>query len=176
MIRRRVISVLTFFESVLTRTKKFKPDYRYTANFVDTWSIDEIILLNISPNRMNDKSFKKIINKFAKNCFVPLAAGGGISNVSDAMSIIDSGADKVVLNSAIFKNHNIISEISKYLGSQCCVVSLDFKKIKNNYYAFSDLGKVNTSYECVELVKKVEKEGAGEIMINSIEKDGSLEG
>ena len=176
MIRRRVISVLTFFESVLTRTKKFKPDYRYTANFVDTWSIDEIILLNISPNRMNDKSFKKIINKFAKNCFVPLAAGGGISNVSDAMSIIDSGADKVVLNSAIFKNNNIISEISKYLGSQCCVVSLDFKKIKDNYYAFSDLGKVNTSYECVELVKKVEKEGAGEIMINSIEKDGSLEG
>ena len=67
------------------------------------------------------------------------------------MSIIDSGADKVVLNSAIFKNNNIISEISKYLGSQCCVVSLDFKKIKdNNYYAFSDLGKVNTSYECVE--------------------------
>ena len=73
--------MFSFFESVLTRIKKFKPDYRYTANFVDTWSIDEIILLNISPNRMNDKSFKKIINKFAKNCFVPLAAGGGISNV-----------------------------------------------------------------------------------------------
>ena len=143
---------------------------------MDTWSIDEIILLNISTNRMKDTSFKKIINKFAKNCFVPLAAGGGINSVNDATSMIDSGADKVILNSVIFKNKNIISEISKYLGTQCCVVSLDFKKIKNKYYAFSDLGKVNTSCECIELVKKVEKEGAGEIMINRIEKDGSLEG
>ena len=176
MIRRRVISVLTFFESVLTRTKKFKPDYRYTANFVDTWSIDEIVLLNISNNRENDLSFKKIINKFAKNCFVPLAAGGGINNVKDAVSMIDNGADKIILNSAIFRNKKIVSQISKYLGAQCCVVSLDFKKIKNKYYAFSDLGKINTNYECEELVKIVEKEGAGEIMVNSIEKDGSLEG
>mgnify|MGYP001250480059 CR=1 FL=1 len=176
MVRRRVISVLTFFESVLTRTKKFKPDYRYTANFVDTWSIDEIILLNISPNRAKDSGFKKIINKFAKSCFVPLAAGGGVNNLNDAISMIDSGADKVILNSAIFKDKNIITDISKYLGSQCCVVSLDCKKIKNKYYAFSDLGKVNTGMECIELAKKVEKLGAGEIMINCIEKDGSLEG
>ena len=130
MVRRRVISVLTFFESVLTRTKKFKPDYRYTANFVDTWSIDEIILLNISPNRAKDPGFKKIINKFAKSCFVPLAAGGGVNNLNDAISMIDSGADKVILNSAIFKDKNIITDISKYLGSQCCVVSLDCKKIR----------------------------------------------
>lgn len=176
MIRRRVISVLTFFDSVLTRTKKFKPDYRYTANFVDTWSIDEIVLLNISKNRAKDHNYKKIINKFAKNCFVPLAAGGGINKLDDAISIIDSGADKVIINSAIFSNKNIISDISKYLGSQCCVVSLDFKKIKNKYYAFSNLGKINTNKECVELIKWVEEQGAGEIMINNINKDGSLEG
>ena len=70
MIRRRVISV-PFFECVLTRTKKFKPDYRYTANFIDTWSIDEIILLNISNKRIKDSNYKKIINNFAKDCFVP---------------------------------------------------------------------------------------------------------
>ena len=176
MIRRRVISVLTFFECVLTRTKKFKPDYRYTANFIDTWSIDEIILLNISNKRIKDSNYKKIINNFAKDCFVPLAAGGGINSLDDAISIIDSGADKVVINSSIFSNKNLISDISKYLGSQCCVVSLDFKKIKNKYFAFSELGKVNTKKECIELVKRVEKEGAGEIMINNIDKDGSLEG
>ena len=75
MLRHRLIFVLTFFEGVLFRTRLFNPDYRYTANFIDTWSIDEIIMLDISREKKYRNIFTDIVNKFAKECFVPLSVG-----------------------------------------------------------------------------------------------------
>ena len=77
MLRNRLITVLTFFNGVLFRTKLFKPDYRYTSNFVDMWSVDEIVMVDISKVKYK-KTFTSVIDDFAKNCFVPLTVGGGI--------------------------------------------------------------------------------------------------
>ena len=83
MLRNRLITVLTFYNGVLFRTKLFKPDYRYTSNFVDMWSVDEIIIIDISEVKFK-KTFINVINNFAKKYFVPLTVGGGITKLGDA--------------------------------------------------------------------------------------------
>ena len=80
MLKKRIIIALTFLDGVLFRTKKFIPDYRYTKNFVGLWSVDEIILIDISKKKFSE-SFKEIVKHFSKNCFVPISVGGGISKI-----------------------------------------------------------------------------------------------
>ena len=82
MTKKRIIICLTFLDGVLFRTKKFIPDYRYTKNFIDLWSIDELILIDISKMKFS-KNFLEIVNFYSKNCFVPISVGGGISSLSD---------------------------------------------------------------------------------------------
>ena len=83
MLKKRIIITLSFFEGVLYRTKNFKPDYRYTKNFLDLWSIDELILIDISEKKFS-KKFIDLISYFANNCFVPISVGGGIKDKNDA--------------------------------------------------------------------------------------------
>jgi len=176
MLRHRIIFVLTFFEGVLFRTKLFNPDYRYTANFIDTWSIDEIIMLDISREKKYKNSFFKIINKFAKECFVPLSVGGGIRNIDDAKAYLDKGADRVVINTGALINKKLVSELAKKYGSQCVIASIDAKKNENNFQVFSHSGVKNTRKRVNDWALELEKLGAGEIMLNSIDHDGSLLG
>ena len=98
MIKKRIILVLTFLDGVLFRTKKFTPDYRYTKNFIDLWSADEIVLIDISKKKF-DKKFLKIVNYFANNCFLPITVGGGINSLKKANYLFRNGADKIILNS-----------------------------------------------------------------------------
>ena len=130
MLRHRIIFVLTFFEGVLFRTRLFNPDYRYTTNFIDTWSIDEIIMLDISREKKYKDRFLEIINKFAKECFVPLSVGGGIRNIDDAKAYLDKGADRVVINTGALINKKLVSELAKKYGSQCVIASIDAKKVR----------------------------------------------
>ncbi len=84
MLRKRVVTALTFNDGVLFRTKMFTPDYRYTANFVDAWSIDEIVLLDITrPERRNAELFCSVVSNFSRKCFVPLCVGGGVRSLED---------------------------------------------------------------------------------------------
>ena len=84
MLRTRLVTVMTFSDGVLFRTKQFTPDYRYTLNFVDTWSVDEIVVLDVTrPGEGRKESFFEVIDHFARNCFVPLSAGGGIRDFAD---------------------------------------------------------------------------------------------
>ena len=100
MLRTRVIAVLTFNDGVLFRTKLFRPDYRYTANFVDTWSVDELVMLDVTRDGDGSKKvFLDAIKQFASRCFVPISVGGGIRNLSDVRTYLNAGADKVVINS-----------------------------------------------------------------------------
>lgn len=180
MLRKRIVTLLTINDGVLFRTKKFIPDYRYTMNFLDTWSVDEIVVIDVSNPINNNKSlFFKALEKISSNCFVPIAAGGGIQNLSDVKDYMNAGAEKVIVNSAAYKNPNLIYEIASAYGSQCVVVSLDTKiniKMESNYEIFINSGTYSTNEDAVEWAKKVEKIGAGEIMISSIDKDGSLQG
>jgi len=178
LLRKRLISVLTFNEGVLFRTKLFVPDYRYTLNFVDAWSIDEIIVLDITRDENStDNTFFKVIEDFSKRCFVPITVGGGIRSKEDVDKYLSLGADKVVLNTQAISNPTFITEVAKSYGSQSVVVSIDVKNTKKNEYTvFKDFGKTNTDLHPVLWAYEAQELGAGEIMITSIDRDGSLLG
>lgn len=178
MLRKRLITVLTINNGVLFRTKHFNPDYRFTHNFVDSWSIDEIILLDITRSGEGDReNFYEMVESFAKTCFVPLAAGGRVSTLEDFRKLLMVGADKVVINSKALQNPDFIKEASKLYGSQCVVVSIDaLRDEAGAYEVYSSYGENPTGLNPAEWAKQAEQLGAGELMITSIEKDGSLEG
>lgn len=178
MLRKRLITTLTFNDGVLYRTKLFHPDYRYTLNFVDAWSVDEIVVLDITrPGTGNRNNFYDVINDFAGKCFVPLTAGGGVRTIDDFKILLNLGADKVVINSEAVRRPEFISEAAKLFGSQCVVLSIDAKKISDGKYeVFSEFGTKPTGWDPALWAKKAEKLGAGEILITSVDKDGSLEG
>jgi len=110
LLKKRIIITLTFLDGVLFRTKNFKPDYRYTKNFIDLWSIDELILIDISEKKFS-KNFLELISFFSTNCFVPLSVGGGIKQVGDVDLFFKYGADKIILSSNAIKEPKLIKEI-----------------------------------------------------------------
>ena len=176
MLKKRLIIVLTFNDGVLFRTKKFIPDYRYTKNFVDLWKADEIILLDISKKKLS-KKFIDIVNFFSKNCFLPVSVGGGINNLKSIDLLFKNGADKIVLNSSTFKNSKLIKKASDIYGSQAIIHSVDIKKTnKNKYTVMINNGKFDTNLSPFQWAKIAIDNGAGELLINNIDNDGSLSG
>jgi cyclase len=176
MLKKRIILLLTFNNGVLFRTKKFIPDYRYTKNFIDILSCDEIILVDISKNKKNNKEFIKTVKYFSENCVVPLTVGGGIMNEQQADTFFKYGADKIILNSSSLVDLDLISLLSNKYGSQSIVHSVDCKKVANKYKVFVNNGTIDTNFGPVEWSKRVLDYGVGELIINNIDKDGSLMG
>jgi cyclase len=178
MVRKRLIAVLTMNNGVLFRTRNFIPDYRYTFNFVDAWSVDEVVLLDIT--RLGEgtrQNFFKVVSLFAKNCFVPLTVGGGVRSIDDFKILLSIGADKVVINTQALLKPTFITEAAKLFGSQCVVVSLDTKHNGGeDYEVLSHFGTRPTGLTAQEWAKMVQEYGAGEILIQSIEMDGTLQG
>jgi imidazole glycerol-phosphate synthase subunit HisF len=177
MLRKRVVTVLTFNDGVLFRTKIFTPDYRYTANFVDAWSIDEIVLLDITrPERRNAELFFSVVSEFSKKCFVPLCVGGGVRSLGDFQHYLDLGADKISINTIAIEEPELVTRAAKRFGSQCVVVSIDVRKEGDTYLVYKNCGRDATQWRPESLARRVEELGAGEILLTSIDRDGSLEG
>src|SRR5262245_31629519 len=130
MVRKRYITVLTFNNGVLFRTKHFVPDYRYTLSFVDAWSIDEVVVLDVTPPNQGDReNFHKVVKQFAARCFVPLSAGGGVRTLADFKAMLGVGADKVVLGTAAVETPDLVTRAARLFGSQCVVVSINTRKL-----------------------------------------------
>jgi len=178
MLRKRLITVLTFNNGVLFRTKDFIPDYRYTLNFVDAWSVDEIAVLDVTrPGEGERDNFYKIVSRFARGCFVPLAVGGGVKSIKDFKKLLGIGADKIIINTEAVRNPELITAAAERFGSQCVVVSIDAKrKEEGRYEVYTDFGMVETGLDPVVWAKRARELGAGEILLTSIDRDGSLEG
>jgi len=178
MLRKRLITVLTFNNGVLFRTRNFIPDYRYTVNFVDLWSIDEMVILDISrPGEGDRENFYEILKDISKKCFVPLTVGGGISTIDEINKLLNMGADKVVINREALDRPEFITEASKLFGSQCIVASIDSQKNAfGDYKVYQHFGKEETVFCPAEWAKRLRNLGAGEILITSISRDGTLEG
>jgi cyclase len=178
MVRKRLLTLLAFQDGVLFRTKLFHPDYRYTLNFVDSWSVDEIILLDITRPGCGDKNnFYQVVRDFSKKCFVPLSVGGGIRSIDDAKALFTNGADKVVLNTGAISSPELIKEISKLYGRQSVVISMDVKTLDNgDKEVFSNFGSVGTGMDPIVWARTAESMGAGEILFLPIERDGWLQG
>lgn len=178
MVRKRLITVLALNDGVLFRTRNFVPDYRYTVSFVDAWSVDEVVLLDITrPGEGARENFYDMVSMFAKNCFVPICVGGGVRSLDDFQTLLSIGADKIAINTEALRSPEIIASAAKRYGSQCVVVCMDAKKEQDGtYQVYSDFGTTPTSLHPAQWARIAEDHFAGEILVQSIDRDGMLEG
>lgn len=147
------------------------------AKFYYEEGADELCFLDITASSENRAAIFEIVKKIAKVCFIPLTVGGGIKSIEDFSKLLLSGADKVSINSAAIKNPELISQASQKFGAQCVIVAIDAKKNSlGNYEIFTHGGKNPTGIDAIEWAKKVEKLGAGELLITSMDKDGTKSG
>lgn len=176
MLAKRIIVILTFYKGILFRTKKFISDYRYTHHFIGNNSVDEIIILDISRSLKFRKNFYAVIKELSKNCFVPITVGGMINNLDEIRILQSLGADKIVINSLFNTKPELIKKIVKNFGSQFLIAGVDVKKIKKKYKVFYDAGKKKIHLSFEKYLRKICSFEPGEVLIQSIDNDGSLMG
>jgi cyclase len=128
---------------------------------------DEICFLDITD------TIYDVVERTSKKCFVPLTVGGGVRGVEDINKLLNCGADKVSINTSAVQNPEMIVESSKKFGSQCIVVAIDAKKNGNKWEVFTHGGRNNTSLDVIEFAKKMEDCGAGELLVTSMDRDGT---
>ena len=137
---------------------------------------DELVFLDITATNEKRKTIVELVERVAKEVFIPFTVGGGISDIDDIKAILKAGADKISFNSAAVKNPDIISTCANYFGSQCIVVAIDAKRVDNDFYVFINAGTKNTGLKALDWAKRVEELGAGEILLTSMDYDGTQKG
>ena len=138
--------------------------------------IDEIYYEDIVASLYERNSLVDIIRKTTANVFVPITVGGGLRTIDDVQTALRAGADKVSINTGAIKNPKIISDVARRLGSQCMVLSIQAKKNNNSWEAYYDNGREHSGLDAIEWAIKGQKLGAGEILITSVDKEGTARG
>lgn len=146
------------------------------AKYYNNSMADELVFYDITASYENRNLFVQTLERVAKEIFIPLTVGGGINKIEDFDRVLKSGADKVSVNSGAVKNPNLIREAAEKYGNQCVVLSVDIKKVGQKYSVFVKGGRENTNIDAIEWVINGEKNGAGELVINSIDTDGIKNG
>jgi len=147
------------------------------AAFYDKGGADEICFLDITASNENRNIIIDVVNKTAEKCFVPLTVGGGIRTTNNIRDLLLAGADKVSINTAAVKDINFVKEASKKFGTQCMVVAVDAKKTSDGKWEiFTHGGRKKTGIDAIEFSEKAEANGAGEILLTSMDKDGTKSG
>lgn len=189
MLKKRIIPVVLLRNGVVVQSRQFK---RYqalgsptaTVRRLSSWSSDELIYLDISPgdkydlgrddlNHPDFNSITDIIELVAEQCFVPLTFGGKIRTLADISMRLRKGADKIAINTAAHDQPDLISQCAKEFGSQVVVISIDAKRDDDGGYVAFKGGKIATDVCPFDLAREVQNRGAGEILINSIDRDGT---
>jgi len=137
---------------------------------------DEICFLDITASNENRQIIYDVVKRTSEKCFVPLTVGGGIRNVDDINKLLHCGADKVSINTAAVNNSEVVLESSKKFGSQCIVVAIDAKKNNDKWEIYTHGGRNNTGIDAIEFAKKMEDSGAGELLVTSMDRDGTQKG
>jgi len=182
MKRIRIIPVLLLQNEGLVKTIKFKkPNYIgdpiNAVKLFNDKEVDELVFLDISATKLYKEPNYSKIEEIASECFMPLAYGGGIKNIEQIKKIFSIGIEKVIINSAILSNKNLIAEAAKIYGSQSIVASVDVKKgLLGKYNCYSHAGKIKIKQNLIDYVRNIENQGAGEIILTSINQEGTLEG
>ena len=146
------------------------------AEFYSSCGADELVFYDITASSDGRKIFTDILRETAKNVFIPLTVGGGISNLNDFERVLNCGADKVSVNTGAIKNPDLIPQAAKLYGSQCVVISADVKRVNNKFHVFARGGRDDTEIEAISWIKKCVDNGAGEVVLNSIDTDGVKNG
>ena len=134
---------------------------------------DEICFLDITASNENRDTIYDVVKKTSKKCFVPLTVGGGVRSVDDINKLLNCGADKVSINTAAVENTEVVEQSSKKFGSQCIVVAIDAKKNNDKWQLFTHGGRNKTGIDAIKFAKKMEESGAGELLVTSMDRDGT---
>lgn len=191
MLKRRLIPALFLKNGLIVRSEGFNYHQNLGNPLAEVkryseWNVDELIYIDISRDKYYDlrrddlrvsgrSELLDIINDISKVCFMPLTFGGGIRSLEDIKARVQNGADKVTINTIAIEEPTFITKSSEMFGSQCIVVSIDFKLIDGKPIVYKG-GLTPTELDPIEWAKEVEQKGAGEIFINSIDRDGQAEG
>tara|TARA_A100001011_G_C14302643_1_gene841571 strand:- start:715 stop:1485 length:771 start_codon:yes stop_codon:yes gene_type:complete len=180
MLKKRIVPILLSKNNVLVKGIKFNSS-RIVGSIIpsiqifNTRQVDELIFIDINSTQNNIINFD-LINEISKLCFCPLTVGGGIKTIDDIRQLLANGADKVCINTTAYLNQDLIHEAVKIFGSQSIVISIDVKKIGDEYICFRNSGTIQTEYDLISWLKIVETFSVGEILITSIDKDGTMSG
>ena len=181
MLKKRVIPVILYKDGRLVKGTNFQK-YRETGmpqSAVRTYSsqnADELMILNISSEISSSGNFENLIELAAQECLVPLCAGGGVTDIGEIGKLIRGGADKVLINSQNYVNYDLIREAARKFGSQAITAGIDFRRINELYVPYSNKGKNRELIAIKSHINNLQKNGAGEIFLNSIDNDGMMSG
>lgn len=184
MLAKRIIPCLDVKEGRVVKGTQFlglrdAGDPVECALFYDREGADELVFLDITASHEKRGIILEVVRRTAEKVFMPLTVGGGVRAVEDIRALLNSGADKVSMNTAAVQNPKLIQEASERFGAQCIVVAIDAKKVpgkKNRWNVFTHGGRQDTGIDAVSWAKKVEKLGAGEILLTSMDRDGTKTG
>lgn len=181
MLTIRVIPCLDVEDGRVVKGVKFKNirdagDPVTLASLYDKQGADEIIFLDIAATYKSRKTMIKVVEEVSKRVFVPLTVGGGIRNIQDMRDLLNAGADKISVCSAALQSPKIIQDGAEKFGSQCMVLSIDAQRVRDSWNAFVKGGREDTGRDALDWAQTGEKLGAGEILLNSMDADGTKEG
>ena len=183
-VRKRLIFALLFDSGKFMLSRNFRLQQvgditwlEKNYNFRETaLAIDELIVLNVERSRNSLEPFFEHVKKLNDDCFVPIAAGGGIRSVEDARNLLRSGADKVVINSILQTDRPLVAELAAEFGKQCLVASIDAKRVDGTFRVFIDNGSTMMDDDLATYLAKVLDSPIGEIFLNSMDRDGTGQG
>lgn len=182
MLKKRIIAAILMIDGLVVQSigfKKYLPIGKIdiVVEFLEYWDVDEIVIIDIGATLNGKCVSHESIKKVSKRCFVPISAGGGIKSIEDVRRVLSNGADKVVLSNISFENPSIISDLAKEFGNQSLIICLDVKSTGvGGYSCFTNSGMVDTGKCPYEFLSMIQQRGIGEIIINSIDRDGSKSG
>ena len=146
------------------------------AKFYDDSGADELCFLDITASHENRGTILGVVERTAEQCFIPLTVGGGIRSLEDIRRLLTAGADKISINTAAVKNPELVESAAKKFGSQCVVVALDARRTDRGYEIFTHGGRNQTGINALDWAKRMEALGAGELLLTSMDRDGTQKG
>jgi len=181
MLAKRIIPCLDVDKGRVVKGVKFQNlrdagDPVEVAKGYEEQSADELVFLDITASAEERKIMIEVVQRVAETVFIPFTVGGGVSSLEDIRTLLSAGADKVSINTAAVKNPQLIYESAKRFGSQCIVVAVDAKRSERGWEVYIHGGRTPTGLDAVEWAKRVESLGAGEILLTSMDADGTKKG
>ena len=181
MLRKRIIFSLIYSDGYFMQSRNFRLQKVGNLNWLEknykfqsiAFSLDELIVLNASKTEKNIAEFATTVSNLVNNVFIPIAAGGGIRTLEDAELLFNSGADKLVINTALVQSPELVKTLVKQYGSQSIVASIDYKKVSDTFAVYIKNGTFKIEMSLIEYIKYLDNLEVGEIYLNSIEKDGT---
>ena len=181
MITKRIIPCLDVKDGRVVKGVNFKDLNDVSSpvelgKYYSDCGADELVFYDITASSDGRKLFADILKEVAQNIFIPLTVGGGINTLDDFDRVLKCGADKVSVNSGAIRNPNLITEAAKRYGDQCVVISADVKRVDGEFRVFAKGGREDTGMEAISWIKRCVDNGAGEVVVNSIDTDGVKKG